>query len=91
MTNSDPKQQYEGAILQQLIKNAEKLAVIEFEINQIKPKVNKIDTLEEKITSIESDVIQVKKDSEFAKWLLITIAIGVLINIFSQPILGWLV
>ena len=33
MTNPETKQQYEGAILNQLVKNAEKLAVIESEFN----------------------------------------------------------
>ena len=61
------QQQYEGAILTQLIKNAERLAVI------------------------ESDLSQLKKDYGTAKWLLVTIAIGVLINLISQPILKWLV
>ena len=63
-TNQEPKQQYEGAILQQLIKNSERLAVI------------------------EKDISDVKKTLETARWLLVTIAVGVLINIFSQPVLS---
>ena len=66
MTNAESKQQYEGAILNQLIKNSERLAVI------------------------ESDISQLKKNSETAKWLLITIAVGVFINLLSQPLLSWL-
>ena len=66
MTNAESKQQYEGAILNQLIKNSERLAVI------------------------ESDIAQLKKNTETAKWLLITIAIGVFINLLSQPVLSWL-
>ena len=68
MTNAESKQQYEGAILQQLIKNAERLAVMETEIKQIR----------------EVDLVQLKKNSETVKWLLITIAIGVFINLLSQ-------
>ena len=64
MTNSTPKESYEAAILQQLIKNSEEIAVIKQDINQIKDKVN------------------------FAQWLLITIAVGVLINIISPPIVS---
>ena len=62
MTNPATKQQYEGAILQQLVKNAEKLAVIEFEFNQFKPKINKIDNLEQKLNTIEKDFTGVKQD-----------------------------
>ncbi len=61
MTTQESKQQYEGAILQQLIKNSERLAVM------------------------ERDVSEIKKSQETAKWLLITIAVGVLINIISPP------
>ncbi len=61
MTTQESKQQYEGAILQQLIKNSERLAVI------------------------ENDISQIKKSQETAKWLLITITVGILINIISPP------
>ncbi len=65
MTTQESKQQYEGAILQQLIKNSERLAVI------------------------ENDISQIKKSQETAKWLLITIAMGVLINIISPPFVAF--
>ncbi len=61
MTTQESKQQYEGAILQQLIKNSERLAVM------------------------ENDIAQIKKSQETAKWLIITIAVGVFINIISPP------
>ncbi len=61
MTTQESKQQYEGAILQQLIKNSERLAVM------------------------ERDVSEIKKSQETAKWLLITISVGILINIISPP------
>ena len=62
MTNPTAKESYEAAILQQLIKNAEEIAIVKQDINQIKSTINS------------------------ARWLLITIAIGVLINIVSPPI-----
>ena len=62
MTNPTAKESYEAAILQQLIKNAEEIAIVKQDINQIKTTINS------------------------ARWLLITIAIGVLINIVSPPI-----
>ena len=81
MTNPETKQQYEGAILNQLVKNAEKLAVIELEFKQAKPKIEKIDVLEQKIDKIYSALSTLK-------WISVTIGIGVIINIFSQPILS---
>ena len=80
MTNPETKQQYEGAILNQLVKNAEKLAVIESEFKQAKPKIEKIDVLEQKIDKIYSALSTLK-------WIWVTIGIGVIINIFSKPIL----
>ena len=66
MTNpTDAKQKYEGAILNQLIKNSERLAVV------------------------ENDIAQVKKNQETAKWLLITTALGVLVNIISPPLVSF--
>ena len=81
MSNSETKQQYEGAILNQLIENAQKLAIIEFEFNRVKPKIEKIEVLEQKIDKIYSGLSTLK-------WISVTIGIGVVINIFSQPILS---
>ena len=61
MTTQESKQQYEGAILQQLIKNSERLAVM------------------------ERDISEIKKSQETAKWLLITVTVGIIINIISPP------
>lgn len=82
MTNAESKNPYEGAILQQLIKNAEKLAVIEFETTGMKTQVNKIDTLEQKIDYIYKSL----------KWvfgLLGAILVAVIANLLSQPVLTW--
>ena len=81
MSNSETKQQYEGAILNQLIENAQKLAIIESEFNRVKPKIEKIEVLEQKIDKIYSGLSTLK-------WISVTIGIGVVINIFSQPILS---
>lgn len=48
MTNPETRQQYEDAILNQLVKNAEKLAVIQSEFCRGEPKIEKIDILEQK-------------------------------------------
>ena len=73
MTNpTEPKQQYEGAILQQLIKNSERLAVVEKDISQIRQELEKI-----------------KKTIFTAQNWLVAIFIGIIVNIFSQPILAF--
>lgn len=83
MANTESQQQYEGAILQQLIKNAEKLAVVELETKAMKTQVAKIDSLEQKIDYIYKSL----------KWifgLLGAILVAVIANLLSQPILSWL-
>ena len=70
---TESKQQYECAILSQLIKNSERLAVVENDITQIK-----------------SEVAQINKALDTAKGWLIAILIGVIVNIFSQPLLNFL-
>lgn len=75
---TETRSQYESAILQQLIKNAEDLAVIKYRQEEDRAKINKIDSLEQKIDKIYSLL-------QNAKWLLITIAIGIVINIISPP------
>ena len=118
MTNPETKTQYEGAILQQLIKNAEQLAVIIPKVEKIDVLEQKVDALEQKIDVLEQkvdaleqkvdvssqkvdvleqkvDVIGQKIDKVYSglstvKWISITIAIGIVINIFSQPIVDFL-
>ncbi|MEM7756598.1 MAG: hypothetical protein AAF298_00505 [Cyanobacteria bacterium P01_A01_bin.40] len=81
MTNPDTRQQYEGAILNQLVKNAEKLAIIELKFRQVEPKIEKIEAVDQKVDKIYSALSTLK-------WISVTIGIGVVINIFSQPILS---
>lgn len=64
---------YEGKILETLIKNSERLAVVE----------QKLIILDQKIDSVETKV-------DSYKLYFITIIIGIVINIFSQPIVNWL-
>ena len=83
MANTESQQQYEGAILQQLIKNAEKLAVVELETRAMKAQVAKIDSSEPKIDYIYKSL----------KWvfgLLGAILVAVIANLLSQPVLSWL-
>ncbi len=76
MTNAESKQQYEGAILQQLIKNSERLVIVEQDIAQLKKDVAFI---KPKVESIDNTLGAIK-------WILVTIALAIIANIFSQPI-----
>ena len=87
MTNpTEPKQQYEGAILQQLVKNAEILAVIQFKTEQNQPKIDKIDVLEQKVDVLEQKVDKIYNAIGTIKWILVTIGLAIVANIFSEPI-----
>ena len=62
MVNPNPPSRteaYESGILAQLIKNAERLAVIESQNSLITTKIQKIDELEKKVGDIESQVSQI--------------------------------
>ncbi|WP_319421558.1 hypothetical protein [Pleurocapsa sp. FMAR1] len=58
MTNPETKAQYEGAILNQLVKNIEKVAVIEVAVKQNTQKLDNIDqrlnNIDQRLTNIES-------------------------------------
>ena len=75
MTNAESKQQYEGAILQQLIKNSERLVTVE-------TKVAKIDVLEQKVNYIYGSL-------KWIIGLLGAILVAVLANLLSQPLLNF--
>ncbi len=87
MTNAESKQQYEGAILQQLIKNSERLVIVEQDISQLKQYVSQ---LKQDVGYIKPKVESIDKTLGSIKWVLVTIALAIIANIFSQPILAWL-
>ena len=78
MAGTETKQQYEGAILNQLVKNAERLAVLEQDVGQLKTDM----------AEIKPVVAEIAATMNWVKWFLGAIAIGILGNIFSQPILS---
>ncbi len=80
MANTESKQQYEGAILQQLIKNSERLVIVEQDISQLKQDMAFV---KPKVESIDNTLGTIK-------WILVTIALAIVANIFSQPITSWL-
>ena len=87
MTNAESKQQYEGAILQQLIKNSERLVIVEKDISQIKKDVSQ---LTQDMSYIKPKVESIDKTLGAIKWVLVTIGLAIVANIFSQPIVSWL-
>ena len=120
MAIAETQQQYEGAILSQLIKNAERQAVADQDIRQLKADVAELKAdvaelkadvaelkadaaeLKARVTVLEADVASLKQDMAeikpkienidatlgWIKWLSGAIAVGVLANLFSQPILS---
>lgn len=88
MTNAESKQQYEGAILQQLIKNSERLVVVENDVAAIKVKVDKIDNLSKEINTLQGKVDYIYASLKWIIGLLGTILIAVLANLISQPVLS---
>lgn len=94
---TETRSQYESAILQQLIKNAEDLAVIKFRQEENQSKIDKIENIENRldnikndITEIKNEITEIKKEISTAKGWLIAVFIGIIINIISQPILEFL-
>ena len=85
MPATGTEQQYEGAILNQLVKNAERLAVLEQDVGQLKVDVAQLKT---DMSEIKPIVAEIAATMNWGKWFLGAIAIGILGNIFSQPILS---
>lgn len=85
MAATETEQQYEGAILSQLIKNSERLAVLEQNTTQLKTDTVQLKT---DMAEIKPLIIEIKATMNWVKWFLGTIAIGILGNVFSQPILS---
>ena len=87
MANTESKQQYEGAILQQLIKNSERLVIVEQDISQLKQDVSQ---LRQDMAFVKPKVESIDRTLGTVKWILVTIALAISANIFSQPITSWL-
>ena len=94
MANTESKQQYEGAILQQLIKNSERLVIVEQDISQLKQDVSQlkqdVSQLKQDMELIKPKVESIDRTLGTVKWILVTIALAIVANIFSQPITSWL-
>jgi septal ring factor EnvC (AmiA/AmiB activator) len=63
MTNQNPTQGYESGILQQLIKNSESTAIVQFKVEQIEEEFkkvnNKIEQIEEEFKKVNNKIEQI--------------------------------
>ena len=92
MVNPNPPSRteaYESGILAQLIKNAERLAVIESQNSLITTKIQKIDELEKNMGELEKKINVIYGSLKWVFTMLGTIILAIVANIFSQPILNW--
>ena len=94
MTNPETKAQYEGAILNQLVKNAEKLSVIEFKFGQIEPKIDNlderldnldehIDNLGKRLDNLDDRLSEIEKLLGWLRWIgggVVAIALSLIAN-----------
>lgn len=94
MTNPETKTQYEGAILNQLVRNAEKLAVVETNVTQnteklgiVDQRLNKIDqkldVIENRLSRIELIIEKIESLLGWLRWIgggLVAIALSLVAN-----------
>jgi len=68
---TETRQQYEGAILTQLVKNAERLAVVETRLDNIEARIGvletRLDNIETRIGVLEADISELKTDLAIIK------------------------
>ncbi len=66
MTTQESKQQYEGAILNQLVKNAERIAVVERDISEMKQDISGIKTT---LSEVKNTTEEIKSVIGLIKWM----------------------
>ena len=66
MTTQESKQQYEGAILNQLVKNAERIAVVERDISEMKKDISGINTT---LSEVQKTTEGIKSVIGLLKWI----------------------
>jgi len=99
MVASGTTQQYEGAILNPLIKNAERSAVLEQNADRLQADIDqlKVDGAELKtdvaqlktdMAEVKASVVEIKATMNWVTWFLGAIGTAIWGNLFSQPILS---
>ena len=96
MTNRNPAQGYEIGIFNQLVKNSEAVALTQFKVDELGKQVINIDSrlqnVETKLTDIDNRLNRIEEIGEkilgSIKYIIGSIALGILINILSLPALN---
>ena len=85
--STETRQQYEGAILTQLVKNAERLAVVETGLDNIETRMGVLETdvseLKTDLAIIKPKIERIDRAINWVLGLLSAIAIAVFANLFS--------
>ena len=80
--SSEP-QVYEAQILQQLIKNAERIAVVEEKLTLIEGKISDMKT------ELKTEITEVRIKADRAEWWLRFIAGAVLLSFFKEQLISF--
>ena len=87
-------QTYEAQILQQLIKNAERIAVMQKEVSDVKTEVSDIKQdisgIKTEISVVKTELNEVKAKADRAEWWLRLIAGAIVLSFFKDQLLSFL-
>jgi len=83
-------QVYEAQILQQLIKNAERIAVLGEKLTLIEGKISELRTeMSEMKTELKTEISEVRIKADRAEWWLRFIAGAVLLSFFKEQLMSF--
>ena len=99
MMTSSNREVYEGKILETLVKNSERLAVVEFQLTDVKSEVKKINSkvenidsrlinVENKLSVVESEVKSINAKMNWLFGAIFAVGASILAALYSQPILN---
>ncbi len=83
--NSETKS-YEAQVLEQLVKNAESIAVLKEKLSTVDEKLS---TLDEKISTLDEKFTKVEAKADRAEWWLRLIAGAVVLSFFKEQLMGF--
>ena len=87
---SSDTQVYEAQILQQLIKNAERIAVVEEKLTLIERNISDLRTeMSDMKTELKSEISEVSIKADRAEWWLRFIAGAVLLSFFKEQLMSF--
>ena len=86
---TDNREVYEGKILETLIKNSDRLAVVENKIEQLDTKIKQLDTKIERLdTKIDARFEQLNGKINWLFGAVFAVGAGILATLYVQPILN---